>query len=121
MSAFAVFSCALRGTGRSYKLTLAVGAVTLAIQSSQTQATLLNLDLRNLTSVQIQQGYESHTFTPSDIVETYLDQIAKYNPVYDAYEQLNLSVTADAAAETAQLNTPGFTIPTLLWGGPAAV
>src|SRR5256885_15040647 len=83
MSGFTKVSRAWRGTGRSYRLALAVGAASIVMQSSQTHATLLNVDLRNFTSVQIQQGYASHTFTPSDVVETYLDQIAKYNPVYD--------------------------------------
>jgi Asp-tRNA(Asn)/Glu-tRNA(Gln) amidotransferase A subunit family amidase len=109
---------ARRGIGGSYKLIAAAIVTTGALQA---RATILSLDLPDLTASQIQAGYVAHTWTPTDIVDTYLAQITKYNPVYDAYEQLNLSVQQDAVAETQALNTPGFTIPDGVWGVPTAI
>ena len=114
-------SRARRGAKGSFALIVASTAGTLAARSAMVNATVLPLNLPTLTAEQIQQGYASHQFTPTDIIDTYLNQISKYNKIYNAYEQLSLTVTQEAAAETQQLQTPGFVIPTSVWGVPAAV
>ena len=88
---------AIRASGKSrggsivsFKLALAAAAVFLGNQAAQTHANIIaNIDLETLTAAEIEEGYATGAYTPTDIAETYAQQIATYNPVYDAYEELN--------------------------------
>jgi amidase len=111
-----------RGSKVSLKIALATAAVVMGSQVTRIHADILtNLDLETLTAAEIEQGYETDAYTPTDIAQTYLAQIDKYNPVYDAYEELNPDFLSDAEAETAELETPGFVIPSAIWGVPTAI
>ncbi len=104
-------------------LTFTCFSAAMLARSAATRATVLNLDLENLTSSQIEAGYAANLYTPTDITETYLAQITKYQPVYDAYEQLNPSVLSDAAVALTgcRCSRRGSRFPDPLWGIPTAV
>ena len=108
-------------TGWWCALALLLAGISTMGPTRSARADVLNLDLETLTASQIQAGYLASLFTPTDITQTYLAQIAKYQPVYDAYEQLNPDVLQDAMAETAQMKTAGFVIPSPVWGVPTAI
>jgi amidase len=110
------------GSMVSFKIAMAAAAVVIGGRAAQSRAGLItNVDLETLTASQIELGYETGAYTPTDIAETYLQQIDTYNPVYDAYEELNPNFLSDAEAETAELETPGFVIPSSIWGVPTAI
>lgn len=76
--------------------------------------------LTGLTVDQIKADYAAGTYTPTELTQAYLDRIAVYEPVYNAYVTMNPNALADAAALQAQMSAPGF-VPGPLFGVPIAI
>jgi amidase len=94
----------------------------MAVGGSAAHAALPpGLDFRTLTAEQIVQDYKDRKYTPTELTQAYLDRIATYNPVYNAYTTMNPNVLSDAAALTAQLANPSFVPPTPIWGVPTGI
>src|SRR4051812_17543856 len=99
----------------------AVVAAAMAMCGSVTlPAAAVIPDLENLTAEQIEADYVAHKYTAVELTQAYLNQIAKYSPVYNAFTNLNPSALQDASAIDAKLAQPGF-VPGPLFGVPIAI
>ena len=77
-------------------------------------------DLLEVTVRQLQNFYAQHKYTVSQVVDWYLDRIARYNGVYRAIEQVFADDAGAAAArEDAEATTSAARGP--LWGVPIVI
>src|SRR5688572_14119858 len=72
-----------------------------------------------LTVKQIETGLAAGTYTSLDLTQAYLDQIALYEPAYNAFVSLNPEALATAAALDAEYRSTGPRSP--LHGVPVVV
>jgi amidase len=83
-------------------------------------AVAMDKDLMEVTIPQLQGYYAQHKYTVTQVVDWYLDRIARYNGVYRALEQVfdtdarALAAREDAAAGDASKHGP-------LWGVPIVI
>src|SRR5688572_5577053 len=76
-------------------------------------------NVSELSVKQIEQGLASGTYTSLDLTQAYLEQIAKYEPAYNAFVSLNPEALATAAALDAEYRSTGPRSP--LHGVPVVV
>jgi amidase len=80
----------------------------------------MDKDLMEVTIPQLQGYYARHKYTVTQVVDWYLDRIARYNGVYRAIEQVfDTDARASAAREDAEAGGAAKHGP--LWGVPIVV
>ncbi len=65
------------------------------------------IDLVELTAEQIQKDYAAHTYTAVQLTQAYLDRIATYEPVYNAFISMNPEALEIAARLDAEYKKSG--------------
>jgi Asp-tRNA(Asn)/Glu-tRNA(Gln) amidotransferase A subunit family amidase len=95
------------------------GAAPLA-QSANAQ---MNRDLEDVTITRLQSMYASGKYTVAQVTQWYLDRIARYDDVYNAFLAVDAAgARATAAAEDAEKESAGSRFqPGPLWGVPIVV
>jgi amidase len=80
----------------------------------------MDRDLMEVTIPQLQRYYARRKYTVTEVVDWYLDRIARYNGVYRAVEQVfDTDARAVAAREDAEAGTAATHGP--LWGVPIVI
>jgi amidase len=80
----------------------------------------MDQDLMEVTIPQLQSYYARHKYTVTQVVDWYMDRIARYNGVYRAIEQVfDTDARAAAAREDAEAGTAAKRGP--LWGVPIVI
>ena len=106
-----LFSIGLGATG----LVLAGGAKPPAHSAAE-----MDKDLMEVTIPQLQGYYSQHKYTVSQVVDWYLERIARYNGVYRAVEQV-FDTDARALAAREDAETGGAAKHGPLWGVPIVI
>ncbi|QNI32438.1 amidase [Alloacidobacterium dinghuense] len=93
-----------------------------AAQAAAPQATI-DSDLLEVTVPQLEELYRSHKYTVTEVVQWYLVRIAKYNGIYRAVQNVDLSgAMATATEEDAQAKVAGDTLKRgPMWGVPIVI
>src|SRR5580658_9957352 len=80
----------------------------------------MDRDLIEVTIPRLEKLYSSHKYTVTEVVRWYLARIEKYNGIYRAVQNLDLSgALATAAREDAEAKVGGRTfVRGPLWGVP---
>jgi amidase len=82
----------------------------------------IDRDLMDVTVPRLEQLYEDHRYTVTQVVQWHLDRIDRYNGIYGAIETvLRASALADAARLDAEAKDGGATARGPLWGVPIVV
>ena len=101
-------------------LCLAGIAFTAGAKSRAPVAAEMDRDLMEVTIPQLHQYYTQHKYTVSQVVDWYLDRIARYNDIYRPIEQVFASdARAAAAREDAEAGSAAAQAP--LWGVPIVI
>lgn len=80
----------------------------------------MDQDLMEVTVPQLHHYYETHRYTVSQVVDWYLDRIARFNGIYRPIEQVfDADARALAKKEDGQLGTAAARAP--LWGVPIVI
>jgi amidase len=80
----------------------------------------MDKDLMEVTIPQLQGYYSQHKYTVAQVVDWYLDRIARYNGVYRAVEQV-FDTDARAVAAREDAETGGAAKHGPLWGVPIVI
>ena len=109
---------------RSFVLTFSLCATTLAFTAeakpAARSAAEMDRDLTEVTIAQLHRYYAQHRYTVTQVVDWYLDRIARYNGVYRALEQVfDSDARAVAAREDAE--AAGAATHGPLWGVPIVI
>jgi amidase len=109
---------------RFFELVLALCAAGLALTSEakppEHSAAEMDRDLMEVTIPQLQAYYAQRKYTITQVVDWYLDRIARYNGVYRAIEQVfGVDARAVAAREDAENAVSAPHGP--LWGVPIVI
>jgi amidase len=103
-------------------LGLALGLCALALQSHAkvpTRSTVqMDRDLMEVTIPQLQRYYAQHKYTVAQVVDWYLQRIARYNGIYRPIEQV---FAADARAAAAREDAEAAQAHGPLWGVPVVI
>jgi Asp-tRNA(Asn)/Glu-tRNA(Gln) amidotransferase A subunit family amidase len=95
-------------------------AFTIEAKPPTRSAVEMDQDLMEVTIPQLQRYYAHHKYTVTQVVDWYLDRIARYNGVYRAIEQVFDTDARDAAArEDAEAGAAAMHGP--LWGVPVVI
>jgi amidase len=98
---------------------LASSAFTAAAKSPPAAAEM-DRDLMEVTIPRLHEYYARHKYTVSQVVDWYLDRIARYNDIYRPIEQVFASdARAAAAREDAEAGSAAAHAP--LWGVPIVI
>jgi amidase len=83
-------------------------------------AAQMDQDLMEVTIPQLQRYYAQHKYTVSQVVDWYLQRVARYNGIYRPIEQV---FDADARAAAAREDTEAATVRRVrpLWGVPIVI
>ena len=101
-------------------LFLASVAFTAGAKSPAAAAAEMDRDLMEVTIPQLHRYYAQHKYTVSQVVDWYLDRIARYNDIYRPIEQVFASdARAAAAREDAEAVSAAAHAP--LWGVPIVI
>jgi amidase len=84
------------------------------------QATM-DRDLPEITIPQLQTLYTSHRYSVTQVVEWYLDRIARYNGVYRAVQNLDVQGALSLAATDDAALKSGTVPSSPLWGVPILI
>jgi Asp-tRNA(Asn)/Glu-tRNA(Gln) amidotransferase A subunit family amidase len=89
----------------------------------QSAAASLDRDLNEITITQLHAMYASGKYTVTQVTQAYLDRIARYDDVYNAFLYVDTAgALATAAAEDAAKKNAGSRfVPGPLWGVPIAI
>jgi amidase len=81
------------------------------------------INVVEMTATDIETGLSSGTFSDADVMQSYLDRIAQYNPTYNAFTYINPNALAQAQADDAILAANGGKVPAgePLFGVPVVV
>ena len=94
--------------------------LTAAAKPAPRAAAEMDRDLMEVTVPQLQHYYAQHRYTVSQVVDWYLERIARYNGIYRPIEQvLAADARAAAAREDAEAANPASHGP--LWGVPIVI
>jgi amidase len=109
---------------RLFELVIGLCAMCLAFTSEAKPPTRsaveMDHDLLEVTIPQLQRYYARRKYTVTQVVDWYLDRIARYNGVYRAIEQVfDTDARAAAAREDAQARAGAMQGP--LWGVPIVI
>ena len=98
-----------------------IAAVTLSLSASIASAVAPSIEaVGNLTVEQIIADYAAGKYTPTELVQSYLARIAKYEPTYNAFVTMNPNALSDAQTITAAF-TPEYRAAHPLAGVPIAI
>ncbi len=86
-------------------LALAVCAVTPLVSKAAP------INVVEMTATDIETGLSSGTFSDADVMQSYLNRIATYNPTYNAFTYINPNALAQAQADDAILAANGGKAP----------
>jgi amidase len=106
-----------------FQLAIGVCALTQALvcaaQPPKTPSSgSMDRDLIEVTIPQLHHYYETHKYTVTQVVDWYLDRIARYNGVYKPFEQV---FDADARALAAKEDAEATAAHGPLWGIPIVI
>jgi Asp-tRNA(Asn)/Glu-tRNA(Gln) amidotransferase A subunit family amidase len=109
----------------TFRLRSAALAATVVISTfAQQSVNAATPDVVELTAGQIESDFAAGKYTATELVQAYLDRIAKYNPTYNAFTYLNpADALAQAASRDAQLAANGGVVPANkpLFGVPVVI
>lgn len=88
------------------------------VDAEQHPATAMDRDLLEVTIPQLHRYYEQHKYTVSQVVDWYLERIARYNGIYRPIEQ---RFDAEARALAAREDAEGTAAHGPLWGVPIVI
>jgi len=92
----------------------------LAAAKPPPAAAQMDRDLMEVTIPQLHQYYAQHRYTVSQVVDWYLDRIARYNDIYRPIEQVFAS-DARAAAAREDTEAASAAVHAPLWGVPIVI
>jgi amidase len=93
-------------------------ALSAAAQPAATSTDSMDRDLIEVTIPQLHRYYDQHRYTVSQVVDWYLARIARYNGVYQPFEQV---FDADARATAAREDADHSAAHGPLWGVPIVI
>src|SRR5580658_1711195 len=99
-------------------LALALVSLVSARQPATTSGAAMDRDLIEVTIPQLQQYYAAHRYTVAQVVDWYLERIARYNGIYRPIEQV---FDTDARALAAREDAAGPAAHGPLWGVPIVI
>jgi Asp-tRNA(Asn)/Glu-tRNA(Gln) amidotransferase A subunit family amidase len=107
----------------AFLLSIAITAVSQAPARDQSGGTSIDRDLNEVTVNQLQAMYASGKYTVTQVTQAYLDRIARYDSVYNAFIYVDRAgALATAAAQDAAKKSAGSRFnPPPLWGIPVVV
>jgi Asp-tRNA(Asn)/Glu-tRNA(Gln) amidotransferase A subunit family amidase len=95
-------------------------ALTTEAQPPEHPAAEMDRDLMEVTIPRLQSYYSQHKYTVTQVVNWYLDRIARYNGVYRAIEQV-FDADARAAAAREDADNASSAAHGPLWGVPVVI
>src|ERR1700683_2754416 len=99
-------------------LALSLVSLVSARQPATTSGAAMDRDLIEVTIPQLQQYYAAHRYTVAQVVDWYLERIARYNGIYRPIEQV---FDADARALAAREDAAAGAAHGPLWGVPIVI
>ena len=109
---------------RLFVLAMGLCATSLAFTASAKPparpAAEMDRDLMEVTILQLHSYYAQHKYTVTQVVDWYLDRIARYNGVYRALEQV-FDTDARAVAAREDAEAAGAATHGPLWGVPIVI
>jgi amidase len=94
-------------------------SVSAGAQSAATGTAAMDRDLMEVTIPQLHEYYAHHRYTVSQVVDWYLNRIARYNGIYRPVEEV-FAKDARAAAASEDAQAPGIARGPL-WGVPIVI